>query len=141
MSFNGYVCNIVNNKKIDIMRKYFIVLVVFLAGVLSASAQTKDNLPSAEDRAQMQTEFMTEKLNLSKDQVPKVLKINIDSAKKMDLVINMTDKMKKFKEFRSIILKKDKSLKEVLSKEQFKKYLKSKDELKKIIKKKRKEKK
>lgn len=123
------------------MKKYFIVLVLMLTGVLSVDAQTKENLPSAEDRAQIQTDFMKEKLNLSEDQVPRVLEINLNSAKRMDKVMKMTDRMKKFKEFRAVIMDKDNALKKVLNKEQFKKYQKSKDEMKKIIKKKRKEKK
>lgn len=122
------------------MKKYFIVLVVILTGILSVDAQTKEDLPSAEDRAQIQTDFMKEKLNLSEDQIPKVLKINLNAAKRMDVVMKMTDRMKKFKEFRSVMMEKDKALKKVLKKEQFKKYQKSKEEMKKVIKKKRKEK-
>jgi predicted acylesterase/phospholipase RssA len=121
------------------MRKYIILLAVVLTGVVAVNAQNKEELPPAEDRAQMQTEFMTEKLELSEEQVPQVLTINLAAAKKMDEVMSLTDKMKKFKAFRSAMMEKDEALKEVLSKDQFKLYKKSKDEMKKKIKEKRKE--
>jgi len=98
-------------------------------------------MPPAEDRAQMQTEFMTDKLELTDEQVPRVLSINLAAAKKMDQVMKMTDRMSKFKEFRSTMMDKDEALKEVLNKDQYKKYQKSKDEMKKMIKERRKEKK
>ena len=123
------------------MKKYIVLLAVILTGVLAANSQTKEDLPPAEDRAQMQTEFMTDKLALSEAQISQVLAINLKAAKRMDKVISMTDRMQKFKEFRSTMIEKDEALKEVLDKEQYKKYEKSKDELKKMLKEKRKEKK
>lgn len=121
------------------MRKYIILLAVVLTGIVAVNAQNREDLPPAEERAQMQTEFMTEKLTLSEEQVPQVLTINLTAAKKMDEVMSLTDKMKKFKAFRSAMMEKDEALKDVLSKDQFKLYKKSKEEMKKMIKEKRKE--
>ena len=121
------------------MRKYIILLAVVLTGVVAVNAQNKEDLPPAEDRAQMQTEFMTEKLELSEDQVPQVLTINLTAAKKIDEVMQLTNKMKKFKAFRSAMMEKDEALKDILTKDQFKLYKESKEEMKKAIKQKRKE--
>ena len=121
------------------MRKYIVLLVIVLTGIITVKAQTKEDLPPAEERAEMQTEFMTEKLELNEEQVPVVLNINLNAAKKMDEVMKLTDRMKKFKAFRSAMMEKDEALKEILSKDQFKLYKKSKEEMKKMIKEKRKE--
>ena len=123
------------------MKKYIILLAVILTGVSAVNSQTKEDLPPAEERAQMQTEFMTDKLALNEAQISQVLSINLKTAKRMDKVISMTDRMQKFKEFRSTMIEKDEALKKVLDKEQYKKYEKSKDEMKKMLKEKRKEKK
>jgi hypothetical protein len=121
------------------MRKYIVLLAVILTGVLSVNAQTKEDLPPADERAQMQTEFMTEKLELTEEQVPQVLDVNLKAAKKMDEVMSLTNKMQKFKGFRSAMMEKDEELKKILTKDQFKLYKDSKEEMKKMIKEKRKE--
>ena len=123
------------------MKKYIVFVAVMLTVVLFGNSQTKEDLPAAEERAQMQTEFMKEKLSLNESQVAQVSAINLTAAKRMDKVISMTDRMKKFKEFRSAMIEKDEALKKVLNKEQYKQYEKNKDELKKMLKEKRKEKK
>lgn len=119
------------------MRKYIILLAVVLSGILSVNAQSKEDLGSAEERAQMQTEFMAEKLELTDEQVPQVLTINLNAAKKMDEVMKLTNRMQKFKAFRSLMMEKDEALKAVFTKDQFKLYKESKEEMKKKIKEKR----
>ena len=122
------------------MKKLVIATLLLFTSVI-INAQNKKDLPPAEERAKIQTELMKDKLELNKEQTQKVQEINFKSALEMDKVFKLTDRVQKFKKFRSIQLKKDKELKQVLTKEQFKAYKKFKSEMKKRIKKAQKNKK
>lgn len=122
------------------MTKLVIATLLLFTSII-VNAQNKKDLPPAEQRAKMQTELMKDKLELNQEQTQKVLDINLKSALEMDQVFKLTDRVQKFKKFRSIQLKKDKDLKQVLSKNQFKAYKKFKSEMKKRIKKAQKNKK
>ncbi len=120
------------------MKKVMLILMMTV-GVLSANAQSHNavDLPPAKERAERQTEFMKEKLELTKDQIPAVQNINYEAAVEMDKVMQLTNRRTKFNAYRNAQLSKDEKLKKVLSKKQFKAYKKSKDEIKKKIKKER----
>ena len=123
------------------MKNLLAITTIILAFTFTVNAQDHKELPPAIDRAEMQTEMMKEKLELTNDQVDKVKKVNTVAAHRVDKALLITDKMTKFKTFRSIQMDKDKALKKILTKVQYKKYEKIKGELKKAIKAKRKEKK
>ncbi|MCT4637663.1 MAG: hypothetical protein N4A72_08130 [Bacteroidales bacterium] len=123
------------------MKNLLAITTIILAFTSTVNAQDHKELPPAIDRAEMQTEMMKEKLELTNDQADKVKKVNIVAAHRVDKALLITDKMTKFKTFRSIQMDKDKALKKILTKVQYKKYEKIKGELKKAIKAKRKEKK
>ena len=123
------------------MKKLLLVLSIIISCQLAVYAQSSmnmDNLPPAEERAEMQTEMMKEKLNLTDEQVPQVKSINLKAAQDIDEVGKLTDRMKKFKAFRTAQQEKDEALKKVLTKDQYKLYQDIKEEMKKELKEKRK---
>ncbi|TKG96583.1 hypothetical protein EYV94_04860 [Puteibacter caeruleilacunae] len=113
------------------MKKLIILLAIVVISVVKVSAQNQKDLPPAKERAEMQTEIMKEKLSLTEEQIPKVMTINLDAAKRIDEVKKMTNRMSMFKEFRSTMQAKDEGLKAILTKDQYKLYQKSKEEMKK----------
>jgi predicted acylesterase/phospholipase RssA len=115
--------------------KKLIAITLILISISIFSQDKKRELPPAEERAQIQTEMMKEKLGLNEDQVKSVHEINLESAKEMDEVIKLESRIAKFKKYRAVQLKKDKKLKKVLSEEQFEKYEEFKEEMKKKLKK------
>ena len=125
------------------MKKLLFILTIVMCSQLTTVAQDSrnlDNLPPAEERAEMQTEMMKEKLELTDDQVPLVKAINLKAAQALDEVAKKTDRMQKFKAFRSAQQEKDEALKDVLTKDQYKLYQDSKEEMKKKLKEHRKSK-
>ncbi|MCL3782488.1 hypothetical protein EMN47_19060 [Prolixibacteraceae bacterium JC049] len=124
------------------MKQLLLTMAIILGvGLGSYAQQAEKELPPAKERAEMQTAIMKEKMELTDDQEVQVMEVNLRAAKRMDEMKQLTDKMKKFKTFRSIISEKDKALKKILTKEQFKMYEKSKKEMKKLLKEKSKERK
>lgn len=121
------------------MKTLVLIIGITMSILSGVNAQEKQELPPAKDRADMQTEMMVEKLNLTEDQKGKVMEVNLNTALKMDDVFKQTDKMAKFKGLRTVSAEKDKALKGILSKEQFKIYQDMKSEMQKMIKQKRKE--
>ena len=125
------------------MKKLLFILTIVMCSQLTTIAQDSrnlDNLPPAEERAEMQTEMMKEKLELTDEQVPLVKAINLKAAQALDEVAKKTDRMQKFKAFRSAQQEKDEALKDVLTKDQYKLYQDSKEEMKKKLKEHRKSK-
>ncbi|MCG8580161.1 MAG: hypothetical protein MI866_09605 [Bacteroidales bacterium] len=119
------------------MKKLLFTLAIIISSQLVSQAQSSmnmDNLPPAEERADMQTEMMKEKLHLTDEQVPQVKAINLKAAEAMDEVALLNDRMQKFKAFRSSQQEKDEALKKVLTKDQYKLYQASKEEMKKKLK-------
>jgi Spy/CpxP family protein refolding chaperone len=123
------------------MKNLILFIAISLVSLTSIKAQDNREMPPAKERAEMQTELIAEKLELTYDQKTKVYDINLSSALKMDKLKEIEDRTQKFKQFRTIQLEKDEQLKKVLTKEQFKKYKKFKAEIRKRIMEKRKEKK
>jgi len=98
----------------------------------AGSAQERPTLANStpEQRAKLQTEFMTSKLDLGTEQATKVQGINLKYAEKMEPVLKGSEsQMLKVRAAAEISRNKDTELKQVLSDEQYKKYLGSKDEL------------
>ncbi len=85
-----------------------------------------------EERAQVQTELMQEKLQLEDTLSANLNEINLKYAKKMEGVIKGdSSKWTKFRTAKRFDKEKDQELQELFSKDQFKAYLKYKDRLKK----------
>jgi len=107
-------------------------LAVALALGVAASAQERPTLANStpEQRAKVQTEFMTSKLELAPDQATKVQGINLKYAQKLEPVLKGTEsQMLKVRAAADISRQKDTEFKQVLSDEQYKKYLASKEEM------------
>ena len=121
--------------------KKLVMIIGLVVSVISFANAQQHELPPAKDRAELQTEMMTEKLELSEEQKEQVMEINLNTALEMDNVLKLTDKMAKFKGLRAVTAEKDKALKAILNKDQYKSYQKMKSEMQKMIKQKRKEKK
>lgn len=85
-----------------------------------------------EERAQVQTELMQEKLELEDTLSASLNEINLKYAKKMEGVIKGdSSKWTKFRTAKRFDKEKDQELQDLFTKDQFKAYLKYKDQLKK----------
>lgn len=109
--------------------------VCFAAIVHMASAQEKlDELmtdTSPEERAQMQTDRMKEKLALTEAQTPQVHEINLKYARKMqDAYNDGGGRLQKLKRIKGISQEKDKELKRVLNSSQYATYESDKEAMK-----------
>jgi len=115
-------------KKISALTKIsFLIIVAGILSITSINAQSfiRDSLKNAttEQRAQMQSDMMKNKLALTDDQYKQVSDINLKYARKMDnLKLNGGGKFSKARKAKSILSDKDDELQKVLTKEQFEKY-------------------
>ena len=115
-------------KKISTLTK--ISLLIIVAGILSitsinAQSVNRDSLKNAtpEQRAQMQSDMMKNKLALTDEQYKQVSDITLKYARKMDdLKQNGGGKFSKARKAKSIMSDKDDELQKVFTKEQFEKY-------------------
>lgn len=122
---------------------YLLVCVVMLAGVLQLQAQSVEDFKNTtpEQRAQIQTNLMKTKLQLSEEQTTKVAAINLKYARQMEPVIKGDGgKLAKYREVKKINEQKDAELKQVFTEEQYATYEKAKEQMKEEMKKKIKEK-
>lgn len=107
-------------------------LILMMALFQTASAQDstmKGGTP--EQRAQLQTAWMKDKLALNETQVGQVSAINLKYAKMNDPVLKGSDnKFSKFKKLKAAQKDKEKELKGILAPDQFTKYLAMQDEMK-----------
>jgi Spy/CpxP family protein refolding chaperone len=102
----------------------------------ASSMPQKQNEPDPEKMANDDTRWMTKKLKLTEEQIPKVENININYAfKKMDIIDEAKKLVPPFTEeqrskikdkYNAMKVGKDKELKEVLTPEQYEIYLKKK---------------
>jgi hypothetical protein len=102
----------------------------------TANMPQKPNEPDPEKMANDDTRWMTKKLKLTEEQIPKVENININYAfKKMDIIDEAKKLVPPFTEeqrskikdkYNAMRIGKDKELKEVLTPEQYEIYLKKK---------------
>ncbi|MCG8530890.1 MAG: hypothetical protein MI749_09520, partial [Desulfovibrionales bacterium] len=95
------------------MKKAFFIVCIILIAAFSVKAQnmSKEDLPPAEERAEMLTGIMKEKLSLTEDQVDDVYQINLTTARETDALMELDSKMDKYKAYRASSQKKDESLK------------------------------
>ncbi|WP_312900355.1 hypothetical protein [Chryseobacterium taichungense] len=118
---------ILNTKK----QATFLVAVFICIACTGLSAQKsklKDSTP--EQRAKMQTEWMTTKLNLNASQVQQISALNLQYAQKNDPIIQSNDsKVSKFKKLKALQKEKSNALSQILSQEQYKKYEEIKDQM------------
>jgi hypothetical protein len=111
--------------------KFILVLMLLFSGNLFADDMSFLVNTSAKDRADSQTHFMQNKLNLNEDEVLKVRAINLEFAEKADPIIKGSENaFFKMKDMKNIQSDKDEALEKVLTQDQFKLYSQSKDELK-----------
>jgi hypothetical protein len=111
---------------------FFVVTSTFAASSLHAQA-SMDNLKNAtpEQRAQMQTGLMKNKLKLDTNQVLKVQAINLKYAQKFEPIIKGSDgRMKKAREAMALQKQKDAELKPIFTPAQYKQYQDFEQEMK-----------
>ncbi|HEY9046444.1 MAG TPA: hypothetical protein VIN08_11135 [Ohtaekwangia sp.] len=128
-------------------RAGIITWILFCLTTLSLSVQAQDKLDklfsetTPEQRAQLQTDNMQEKLQLSDEQKTKVYAINLKYAQKMEDTYRAGGgKLQRLRSMKVVANEKDGELKNVLNKEQYKLYETYKDEMKENVKEKVKEK-
>lgn len=100
-----------------------VLLIIASVGMVTASerSELKDTTP--EQRAEVQTKFMTSQLGLNGEMATKISQINLEYAKKADPLIKGPEgDLKLLKEMHALLQSKDDALKGVLSEDQFEKY-------------------
>lgn len=102
------------------MKKVALLLMVMFA-VVTLSAQ-KGQKGTPEERAKWQTEALTEKLELTKEQQEKVYDICLKSAQSMPQRGENVDREKMREQFQKTQKEKDEAIKALLTEEQQKKY-------------------
>jgi hypothetical protein len=105
------------------------ILLMFLTQ--GAFAQNFGMQLTPEERAQMQTEWMKENLQLNDSQQVKVEALNLEYALKMEKVKGIDGNLSKLKAAGKTSEEKDEKLKKLLSEEQFEFYLDKRKELRK----------
>lgn len=119
----------------NLFRYAAIILMVALSQAVVAQDAAEMKTKTPEERAQMQTKWMKDKLALDDSQVSQVSAINLKYAKINEPVLKGDDgKLSKFKKLKATQKDKDNELKRVFTPEQFAKYLSTEDELKKKMK-------
>lgn len=121
------------------MKKYlpFIFIGIFNLQIIFSQEQKTDYTP--EERANYQTNWMKENLDLSDEQSQKVAALNLVYANKMEKVKTLSGNKEKFERAKAIQAEKDKKISEILNKKQYEKYIDKKKELRKEMMKHRKE--
>lgn len=114
------------------MRAFLLAACVLAVATSTVSADEAGVIQSRpEQRAEIQTQFMKDRLNLPADVLAKVQAINLKYAQQMDPVLKGTDgKLAKMQKARGIMAAKDSELKAVLSPNQFEAYDDAKDDIK-----------
>lgn len=119
------------------MKTLALTVLIFCLSVFVAGAYGQDKLESfmnettAEERAELQTEYMKKSLMLSSDQEPKIHDLNLRYAKKMQDAYSTNDrKLQKLKKMKAVGSQKDQEIKSILNPEQFATYEKNKEEMK-----------
>lgn len=121
----------------DAMTRFSILALAFAAmAAVTVSAHAQDRIEAIagtppEQRAKLQTDMMKEKLALTAEQLPKVESINLDTAKKMQPVLESKQgPLMRMSQARTIEQAKDKALESVLTPSQYQNWLAAKDEMK-----------
>lgn len=104
------------------------VLLLLSTAVWAQLAEIKKTTP--EERAALLTMLMKARLGLAGDQLHKVAAINLEYAKKMEPILQSSDRpFREIWEMKRVNGEKEAALKDVLTSEQFQKYLATRDEL------------
>jgi hypothetical protein len=114
-----------------IMKKIILTGICVTLFSLGIFAQNFGMQFSPEERAQMQTEWMKENLQLNDSQLVKVDSLNLEYALKMEKVKGINGNLNKLKTARKTSEEKDEKLKKLLNEEQFAFYLDKRKELRK----------
>lgn len=118
------------------MQRHCLVSLALGFLVLAASASAQQIPPALanstpEQRAQMQTQVMKEKLALTDAQLPKVSAINLQIAQKMEPVIKGNDRaLVKVREMRAAEHEREAALQGVLTPEQMQQFQAAREEIK-----------
>lgn len=108
-----------------------------LTNVSAQAKKLKDKTP--EQRAKMQTEWMTTKLALSMSQIQQVSALNLQYAQKNETIIQSSEnKLFKFKKLKALQKEKSNALSQILDAAQYQKYQEIKDQMIQTLKEKRK---
>lgn len=115
--------------------KPLIMIMAFVLLAQTAPAQSKlDKLmteTTPEERAEMQTKNLQEKLSLSEDQYQQVHEINLKYANKMQNIYSADQgKLQRLKSMKAISEDKDREMKQVLSSQQYEAYREEKEKMK-----------
>jgi len=113
------------------MRKMILTGIFVSFFSLGAFTQNFGMQFTPEERAQMQTEWMKENLQLNDSQLVKIEALNLKYALKMEKIKGINGNLSKLKAARKTSEDKDEKLKQVLDKEQFEFYLDKRKELRK----------
>ena len=113
------------------MRRIIFSGILFMFLAQGAFAQNLGMQFTPEERAQMQTEWMEENLQLYDSQLVKVEALNLEYALKMEKIKEINGNLSKLRAARKISEEKDKKLKKLLDKEQFEYYLDKRKEMQK----------
>lgn len=122
-------------------KQWPLVVMAFLwmtfTNVLAQAKKLKDTTP--EQRAKMQTEWMTTKLSLNTSQIQKVSALNLQYAQKNEPIIQSSEnKLSKFKKLKALQKEKSNALSQILDAAQYQKYQEIKDQMIQTLKEKRK---
>jgi hypothetical protein len=113
------------------MRRIIFSGILFMFLAQGAFTQNPGMQFTPEERAQMQTEWMEENLQLNDSQLVKVEALNLEYALKMEKIKEINGNLSKLRAARKISEEKDKKLKKLLNEEQFEFYLDKRKEMRK----------
>jgi len=103
-------------------------LCMTFTNVSAQAKKLKDTTP--EQRAKMQTEWMTTKLALNTSQIQQVSALNLQYAQKNEPIIQSSEnKLSKFKKLKALQKEKSNALSQILDAGQYKKYQEAKDQM------------
>lgn len=122
-------------------KQWLLFVMAFLCmtftNVSAQAKKLKDTTP--EQRAKMQTEWMTTKLALNTSQIQQVSALNLQYAQKNEPIIQSNEgKLSKFKKLKALQKEKSNALSQILDAGQYKKYQEIKDQMIQTLKEKRK---
>ncbi|MDD4226146.1 MAG: hypothetical protein PHS40_12010 [Mariniphaga sp.] len=111
------------------MKKLIVFSLIVFVMTVKSFAQDFENKYTPQERAQMQTGWMKENLQLNEQQLLKVDSLNLKYALKMEEVKSTQGRLNQVKKARSIAEEKDAQLKQILDKTQYETYLEKRKEL------------
>ncbi|MCG6188716.1 hypothetical protein [Maribellus maritimus] len=113
------------------MKRIILLSIVALAFVVDSFSQNAGDGRTPQERAQFQTQWMKDNLELDEQQLGVIDSLNLKYALKMEEIRSMPGRLNKLKKARLIIEEKDTKLKEILTDIQFETYQGKRKELRK----------